>query len=87
MNFPPLESVTRRFRDPLLLSALLVTLLLPGCTITQEQLDQYSIEHSHALSRVSYSGELSNTDGSVPFSGLMKSVWKSPNSTTAPVCL
>ncbi len=58
------QSVTRRFRDSLLLSALWVTLLLPGCTITQEQLDQYSIEHSHALSRVGYSGGLSNTDGS-----------------------
>jgi|GEM_PF-5607859 len=58
------ESVTRRFRNPLLLSALWVTLLLSGCTITQEQLGQYSFEHSHALSRVGYSGNLSNTDGS-----------------------
>ena len=58
------QSVSHRFQGPFLFCALLITLLSSGCTLTQEQLSQYSFEHSHALSRVGYSGNLSNTDGS-----------------------
>ena len=58
------QSIPRRFPDPFTFCVLLITLLIPGCTLTQEQLGQYSFEHSHALSRVGYSGSLSNTDGS-----------------------
>ena len=43
---------------------LMAILLLQGCTVTQEQLDQFSLEHTHSLSRVGFSGELSQADGS-----------------------
>lgn len=45
-------------------SAVLVILLLQGCTVTQEQLDLYTLEHSHSLNRVGFSGTLSAADGS-----------------------
>lgn len=36
----------------------LILLLFQGCTLTQEQIDELSLEHSHSLNRVAFSGSL-----------------------------
>ena len=40
------------------LGIFLILLLFQGCTLTQEQIDQISLEHSHSLNRVAFSGNL-----------------------------